>query len=426
MQQTSLQVWLERLLTLHTKEIDLGLERVRKVATRLNVLTPAPYVITVSGTNGKGSSVAMLVSILKAAGYRVGSYTSPHILKFNERIQIDGQMLDDQVLVNAFERIDTARIEASNSPLTYFEFSTLAALLCFVDAKLDVVVLEVGLGGRLDAVNIVDADASLITSIDLDHADWLGSDREGIGFEKAGIMRSGKLAVCSDPSAPTSLIEYANKLGVDLKCLGKDFQYSVVNNSGKSTSWSLLAQKEIKNLPKPALLGDFQLQNAAGVLTLLQSQTKLNIDRAAIEKGLQQVTHPGRLQKIVINHQAWCFDVAHNPQSALALASYMSQQSTAPRLAIFSALKDKDFQPMVTALKPWVEQWLLVDLAVDRAASLSELNQALTAADIGLNKTLAFDRMSLAIEYAKQSEYKEVLVFGSFVTVAQAMEQVCG
>ncbi|MDX1796839.1 MAG: Mur ligase family protein, partial [Hydrogenovibrio sp.] len=255
---SSLQTWIDWLLSLHAEEIDLGLARIREVAGKLDLLTPQPLVISVAGTNGKGSSVAMLSAIYQASGYQVGVYTSPHLLRFNERIQINGKMADDQAIVEAFDTIESVR---GQTKLTYFEFSTLAALMIFKRQPLDVMILEVGLGGRLDAVNILDADASLITAIDIDHSDWLGDDRSVIALEKAGITRPHKIAICSDNDIPDSLMQYALEHQINLKCLGTDFSYLPT-----TPAWQFLAQdttfSNLTTLPYPSLKGDFQLQNA--------------------------------------------------------------------------------------------------------------------------------------------------------------------
>ena len=278
--RSSLTDWLDWLLKLHAQEIELGLDRVREVAKQLDVLTPAPFVITVAGTNGKGSSVAMLVAILKVAGYKVGSYTSPHILRFNERIQLNAQPVTDQSIVAAFDAIEKAR---QGIKLTYFEFATLASLFIFKQADLDVVVLEVGLGGRLDAVNIVDAQACLLTAIDVDHIEWLGSDRDKIGFEKAGVMRLNGLSVCSDPTPPKTVLEHAKHLKVDLKLLGRDYDFE-----SNSDNWHFKTKHQSITLPEPNLAGQFQLQNAAGVVALLKTQACLKIDQAAFERGVEK------------------------------------------------------------------------------------------------------------------------------------------
>lgn len=418
---SSLTEWLDWLIQLHAQEIDLGLARVSEVANRLAVLKPAPVVITVAGTNGKGSSVALLVAILTAAGYRVGSYTSPHLLYFNERIQINAQPVGDQAIRDAFAAIEEKR---KSTKLTYFEFATLAALSIFSRANLDVVVLEVGLGGRLDAVNIVDADATLITAIDVDHIEWLGSDREQIGFEKAGVMRTGQLSVCSDRSPPLRLLQHATALNVELACLGRDFEFErEVLNSNQT--WCFVAKERIDNLPMPALLGDFQLQNAAGVLALLIKQPLLKLDRQAIEIGLKNVKHPGRLQKVQLNHQAWLLDVAHNPQSAKALADYLAQQPlVTKRLVIFAALNDKDQASMVKAIVPFVSEWLLVDLGGARSTPLVDLQAVLRLCGINDEQMRTMDTMQHAVSWAKKQDINQVLVYGSFITVAQALEEL--
>lgn len=415
--RSSLTDWLDWLLQLHAQEIELGLERVQQVAKQLDVLTPAPFVITVAGTNGKGSSVAMLVSILREAGYKVGSYTSPHILRFNERIQLNAEPASESPIVAAFDAIEKAR---QGIKLTYFEFATLAALYIFKQSDVDVVVLEVGLGGRLDAVNIVDAQACLLTAIDVDHIEWLGSDREKIGFEKAGVMRPNGLAICSDPNPPNSVIGHAEQLQVDLKLLERDYEYLSGNGH-----WLFKLGDQSLSLPEPNLAGEFQLQNAAGVLALLKTQSFLDIPQSAYENGLRKVQHPGRLQTILLDHQAWLFDVAHNPQSVDALAKHLqSQPDKTEYLVVFSALSDKDIQAMVSQIKPFACQWLLVDLQVERSAPLARLQEVLRLAGVASDRQQTFSSMDEAVIYARQSTEKRVLVYGSFVTVSQAMTEL--
>lgn len=417
---SSLIEWLDWLLNLHAQEIDLGLDRVRIVAGRLQVLKPAPFVISVAGTNGKGSSVAMLVAILTAAGYRVGSFTSPHIVRFNERIQLNGQDVADAVIVDAFSQIERARQAVK---LTYFEFATLAALVIFSQSNLDVVVLEVGLGGRLDAVNIVDAQAALLTAIDIDHIEWLGSDRNKIGLEKAAIMRANALAICSDPHPPQSVIDYADQIHVDLRLLGRDYQYSFEHQAWcfEATNPNLM----FSSLPKPNLAGEFQIQNAAGVIALLSAQRHLKLDQKILEQGLQAIKHPGRLQSLQHNHQAWLLDVAHNPQSVSALADHLNTAPTnGSRLAIFSALIDKDIEPMVAKMLPFVSHWVVVDLDVPRSTPLAQLQEVLRLCGVAPSKQSNFGSMSQAIAWVSQSNYEQVLVYGSFVTVSQALEEL--
>ncbi|MDA3807036.1 MAG: bifunctional tetrahydrofolate synthase/dihydrofolate synthase [Thiomicrorhabdus sp.] len=425
--QSSLTDWVDWLLQLHAQEIDLGLDRIRLVADAMQLTKPAPVVISVAGTNGKGSSVALLVAILKAAGHQVGAYTSPHIQFFNERIQINGTPVSDYLIIDAFIAIEAARAETK---LTYFEFSTLAALYLFKRAQLDVVVLEVGLGGRLDAVNIVDADAALITAIDIDHVDWLGSDRSVIATEKAGIMRSAKPAICSDVAPPASLMAYANDKLVPLSQFKVDFDLQI-NDQAWSFKWlkeqdSVQLVCPLDDLPFPALKGEFQLNNAAGVIALLSKLSSLlQVDSHAIKLGLRQVSHPGRLQSIELGSQSWLVDVAHNPQSALALASYLQQQQAErielEYLCLFSVLSDKDALPMVEKIAPFVSRWVIADLQIPRATSVEALRALLNRAGIENSNIIIKKSMADAAAYAKISSETDVLVWGSFFTVSQVL-----
>ncbi|MFA6699155.1 MAG: bifunctional tetrahydrofolate synthase/dihydrofolate synthase [Thiomicrospira sp.] len=413
---STLAQWLSWLSEQHPQEIDLGLARVGEVARRLDVCRPAPWVITVAGTNGKGSSVAMLSAILQAQGFRVGMYTSPHLLRFNERVVIAGECVEDAALVAAFCSIKQA---CQSISLTYFEYATLAALYLFKDRAVDVAVLEVGLGGRLDAVNIVDADASLLTAIDIDHADWLGSTREAIGFEKAGVMRAQRICVCSDPVPPQSVISYAQSLAVDLRCLGRDFSYSVrthdwvFKDSGGEQAW-----------PLPALKGAFQIQNAAGVLALLKAQSELSVSDEAIRHGLTHIVHPGRLASYSLNQQAWLLDVAHNPQSVQALAQFLAQQPTGERVAIFAVMADKDVTPMIALMRPFVSIWILPELAVPRAMSAHLLREKLIGQGVDASSIIVSEQMAQALKVAQSLALDQGVVFGSFITVAQALEAV--
>lgn len=431
---SSLHQWLDWLMHMHAQEIDLGLERIKKVATQMGLLQPAPLVLTVAGTNGKGSSVAMLVSILAEAGYQVGSYTSPHIQLFNERIQLNQQPVTDFAIVHAFNAIEQAR---GDTKLTYFEFSTLAALSIFKNANLDIVVLEVGLGGRLDAVNVVDADAALITAIDVDHIDWLGDNRDLIAIEKAGVMRSGRFAVCSDPNPPKTLRHYAQEHQVELFQLGEDYDFiQNVSSNKMSRKWKWVNSRqnisdiETVDVLYPKLQGLFQLQNAAGVLSLLfelwsRQRFPYGMTRelllAAMDRGLSRCSHPGRLQEVLVNHQYWLIDVAHNPQSAKMLADFLEQKQLHNFAAVFSVLKDKDSLPMVRVLAPYVSTWLISDLDNPRAMSSTELQALLVKANIMDAKI----QLQPSIEgcVAKAVEMKQqVLVFGSFFTVAQVFD----
>ncbi|WP_040728167.1 folylpolyglutamate synthase/dihydrofolate synthase family protein [Thiomicrorhabdus sp. Kp2] len=423
--QSTLSQWIDWLLHLHADEIDLGLERIRLVANQMQVTRPAPFVITVAGTNGKGSSVAMLSAILIEAGYRIGTYTSPHILAFNERIQINGKPVNDQLIIEAFDSIENQR---KTTKLTYFEFSTLSALSIFKQSELDVVVLEVGLGGRLDAVNIVDADASLITAIDVDHIDWLGDDRNLIALEKAGVMRKEQISVCSDSNPPASLLDFAEHLQVDFSVLGKDFIYTSapINNQ----AWlfqSLRGEPESITIAKPSLQGAFQLQNASGVVALiLKIKSKLPVKVEAINQGLLKVKHPGRLERLQLNHQAWLIDVAHNPQSAEVLAEYLATQDlcSSDRVAVFSALRDKDMLPMVKVIAPWVKKWVIADLAIPRSTDVGALKQTLLNAGVDKDDVYEYESINVAVQAVKELKNKHVLVWGSFFTVAQALTSI--
>lgn len=431
--QSSLDCWIDWLLNLHAEEIDLGLERVSLVANKMQVTRPAPLMVSIAGTNGKGSSVAMLSAILEQAGYKVGTYTSPHIVSFTERVKINSQAVSAQMIVDAFDLIEGQR---SDIKLTYFEFSTLAALTIFNQSDLDVVVLEVGLGGRLDAVNTVDADACLISAIDIDHIEWLGSDRNVIAVEKAGIMRKNAIAVCSDAAVPATLVDYAQQLGAKLSLLDRDYRYVQIqkNTEGSSqvgeNTWLFQSSQSEQSLelPLPALKGEFQLQNAAGVLELLlQISDKWPVSVEAIKQGLLSVKHPGRMELRQLNDQAWLIDVAHNPQSAQALAQTLQQEDLkTKRVAIFSALSDKDMLPMVKEVKPFVSQWLISDLAIPRSASIDGLKEILLAAGIGEESITECSTIAQAVEKTLGMPGKKVLVWGSFFTVAQAIEKIEG
>ena len=425
--QSNLTEWVDWLLQLHAQEIDLGLDRIRLVADAMQLTRPAPLVISVAGTNGKGSSVALLVAILKAAGYNVGAYTSPHIQFFNERIQINGNAVSDDLIIEAFTEIESSRAQTK---LTYFEFSTLAALYIFKRAQLDVAVLEVGLGGRLDAVNIIDADAALITAIDIDHVDWLGDDRSIIATEKAGIMRTGKIAVCSDVNPPASLMAYANDNLVPLSQFKVDFDVRVTDQAW-SVDWLRESDSDLQisgldDLPFPALKGEFQLNNAAGVIAILSKLTPLlPVDSNTIKLGLQQVSHPGRLQTIELEMQSWLIDVAHNPQSALALATYLKQQQAQRTplkyLSVFSVLSDKDALPMVQQIAPFVSTWIIADLQIPRATPVENLYALLNKAGVDDANIIVKKDIGDAVTYAKNSAEEDILVWGSFFTVSQVL-----
>ncbi|SFR48799.1 folylpolyglutamate synthase/dihydrofolate synthase family protein [Thiomicrospira sp. ALE5] len=431
---SSLSVWLDYLMQLHAKTIDMGLARVGQVAHNLGVveIKPGTQRVVVAGTNGKGSSVAMLSAIMQAAGYRVGCYTSPHLIRFNERAQVNGQCLSDEEWVAAFVAVEQARQDIS---LSFFEFTTLAAIWYFHQQPLDLVILEVGLGGRLDAVNAVDNSSCIITAIDLDHQDYLGDNREDIGYEKAGVMRANKLCVCSDPQPPKRLLEQAKKQQVYLKCLGRDFSFQP-----REAHWRFKdlcdasSQKSYNDvdLILPALAGDFQLQNAAGVLAWLQAQTAFDISRSAIEAGLKAVTHPGRMQFMRLGHQDWLFDVAHNPQAVAQLARKVSQQNsqllTKP-IGVFAALADKDVQSMIAQMWSHIDRWVLLDLSPEpRALEPSVMQRHLNDTAVIQGDELAICTIaktaSEAITMVQNLAQTRVVAFGSFVTVGALMTEL--
>lgn len=412
MRFNTLAEWLNWQEGLHPREIDLGLERVAAVLSKLD-LTPVDFtVITVAGTNGKGSCVAMLEAILLAAGYRVGAYTSPHLLRYNERIRINGNEVADQALCAAFEEIDNARADVS---LSYFEFGTLAAIDIFQRAGVDIAILEVGLGGRLDAVNVLDADVALISAIDIDHQDWLGDGREAIGREKAGILRAGRPAVCIDSRPPQSLLDYAQQLAAPLFLSGRDFQAEA---GEQGWHWQG-PEGESLQLPRPALAGDYQLQNAAGVLMCLRLLAdRFPLDNAAIRRGLGRVQLAGRFQQLA-GRPAVILDVAHNAQSARALAQNLTRMDCQGRThLVFAMLADKDIAAVVDSLRGPVDEWYLAPLPVPRGASLAHLQ----ASTQGL-ACQSFASLQEAYAAACRDAQPEdrLVVAGSFYTVAAVL-----
>ena len=419
----SLNDWLLRLESMHPKAIDMGLDRVAAVAQILGLTFSCP-VITVGGTNGKGSTCAMLESILLQGGYRVGLYTSPHLIHFNERARINGELVSDDSLCAAFEKVDAARRDIS---LTYFEFSTLAILLLFVEAGLDAVILEVGLGGRLDAVNIIDADVAIVTSVDLDHQDYLGDTREAIGFEKAGIYRAGRAAICSDPAPPASLIDHATAIGADLWLFGRDFNYS-----GDRQQWNYGGRNLRRNsLAYPSLRGANQLLNASAALAALEAlRDRLPLGAQEVRNGLVMVELPGRFQVLPGRPQV-ILDVAHNPHAAATLAQNLDNMGFFPfTYAIFGAMSDKDVIGVISHLKDKIDHWYLTGLPLDRAADTQYLADCLRQAGVKESTDKAaectirhFPNPQEAFIEAKgiASENDRIVVFGSFLTVAGVM-----
>ena len=405
--------WLAYAEHLHPQNIELGLARMREMVQRMGLRFDCP-VFTVAGTNGKGSSCAMLEAILGHAGYRTGVFTSPHLVHFEERLRLQGEPVRAEALVPFFEAVEAARGEL---PLTYFEFTTLAILACMVAARLDVAVLEVGLGGRLDAVNAIDTDCALITSIDLDHMDWLGDDRERIGAEKAGIMRPGKPAIVSDPMPPASLQQTAERVGADLWLPGRDF-----HAGGDKQQWNWQGRgRRYAGLAYPALRGANQLVNAAGVLAALEAlRPQLPVTAQAVRNGLATVELPGRFQ-IVPGQPVLVLDVAHNPHSVAALAENLDAMGFYPRThAVFGVMADKELAPILTRMSPLVECWYFCDLPTPRAARAQDVQAAWQAqnrrADVA-SATFADPQAALRAAVAAADPTDRIVAFGSFFTV---------
>lgn len=413
----SLQDWLDWQLTLHPQAIDLGLARVSRVLARTGWQRPDCPVVTVGGTNGKGSCVAMLDAILRAAGYRTATFTSPHLVDYRERVRLDGQMVAAESLVAAFERIEQARGADS---LTFFEFNTLAALLVFETFRPGAIVLEVGMGGRLDAVNVVDADVALVASVGLDHLEWLGPDVEAIGREKAGIFRAGRPAICGMTQPPRSIVEVADAVGARLVLRGRDFD-GVVRGDG---TWDYVGGRAPRlHLPMPSLPGDTQAANASGVIAALDELAgRLPVARAAIEHGLRTVQLSGRFQRIAdARGFEWVLDVAHNPDAAAVLAANLAQFPARGRtVAICGMLGDKDVAGVVGRVRPFVSEWLAARAEGPRALDDSQLAERAAAAGVTMRPAGSLaGAMRSAADAAGQGD--RILVFGSFHTVGPAL-----
>jgi len=415
MQFATLDEWLAWQETLHPTEIELGLDRVRQVWQRLSSSAFHCPVITVAGTNGKGSCVALLTAIYLQAGYRVGTYSSPHLWRYNERIMLDGQTVSDDMICDAFRAIEQVRHEVS---LTYFEFGTLAALWLFQQQALDVIILEVGLGGRLDAVNIIDADVALITSIDLDHQAWLGDSREKIAVEKAGILRTGRAAVINDTDPPVTLLDTAQQLGARVHQTGRDYRWQ--RNNGQWTWQSTSAVRA--GLPLPVLSGIHQLQNAAGVLMVVELlKNTLPVTQTQLREGLLSAKLAGRFQ-IEQGEYTLIYDVAHNPAAAQQLANTLQQYRQQQRVhAVFSVLRDKDLAGTVRPFCTQVSAWYIAPLHVPRAADVDQMHRTITSMcpDVTIKQAAS---IAEALKQAKSDARSGdiILVFGSFYTVAQA------
>jgi len=411
----SLAEWLAFVEHQHVRPIDLGLDRVAKVRDRLGLKITAPVII-VGGTNGKGSTCAMLECILGCAGYRTGLYTSPHLVRYNERVRVESRDVPDELLAAAFARVEAAR---GDVPLTYFEFGTLSAMCVFADANLDAIILEVGLGGRLDAVNVFEPDCSIVTGVAMDHMDYLGDTREKIGFEKAGIYRAGKPAICSDPQPPQSLLDHAAAIDADLRRIGHEFGYS-----GDRQQWNWWGRAQRRSgLAYPALRGANQLLNASGALAALEALAdRLPVTMQAVREGLLKVELTGRFQTLP-GRPTVILDVAHNPQAAGVLAENLSNMGYAPETyAVVGMLADKDIEGSVRLLDRRVDHWIAVGLEGPRALSSEAMAERLRAAGVkGDVASASSPRLGLAAARERAEPDDRIIVFGSFLTVADVL-----
>jgi dihydrofolate synthase/folylpolyglutamate synthase len=417
----NLDDWLAYIEGLHPKSIAMGLERVNQVIDRLN-LHPSFTIITVAGTNGKGSTCAMLENIYREAGYKVGCYTSPHLVRYNERVKVNGEEVDDETLCEAFTAIDAARAGDVDHPvaLTYFEVGTLAAIWHFMQAQVDIAILEIGLGGRLDAVNAFEPDCAIVTSIDLDHMEFLGDTREKIGLEKAGIYRSNLPAICGDHNPPESLLSYAASIQADLKRIDLNFGHQLTEKG-----WQFINQDQFQYaLPLPALQGRYQLDNAACAIAAVESlQSKRAVSVDAMVKAMQ-TTVAGRFQTISLNPRV-ILDVAHNPHAARALAEnlHACRKSSSKTIAVFAMLGDKDIPGVISAVQQEIDNWYVADIDHPRGAQAQDLKTFIAQIAPSAN-CLTFN--SAAAAYAQAcidvGENDKIVVFGSFFTVSNVMQ----
>lgn len=413
----SFDQWLEYISRQHSAEIVMGLDRVRAVWLRLGGAgtgPQAPLNIVVGGTNGKGSTCAMLQAILNCAGYKTGLYTSPHLLRYNERVRIAGQQASDGDLCRAFATVEAAR---QDIPLTYFEFATLSALWLFHNKNVEIAILEVGLGGRLDAVNIVDADVAVVTSVDLDHQAFLGETREAIGYEKAHIFRTGRPAIFGDTNPPQSLLDHAAAIGIDLVILDRDYRFQ-----RSAHQWEFLGRHGAWHaLPFPALRGAYQLKNASAALAALEAlKGRLPVAMGHIKQGLLEVEWPGRLQ-ILPGRPAVILDVAHNPHAARALEDALGSMGYYENtFAVFGMLKDKDIDSVIRIVKSRIDRWYVAGLPGERGATGALITEKLERQGIAGDAVQPCSTIAAAFDAAcrEAGQGDRILAFGSFLTVA--------
>lgn len=417
---SKLDDWLAWLETLHPKKIDFSLNRIRAVLDALDLRAPQYRVITVGGTNGKGSCVAMLESIYRSAGYAVGAFTSPHLWRFNERIRCDGVDVSDAALIEIFTRVEAARGQVT---LSYFEYSAVAAMLCFAIRRVAVAILEVGMGGRLDAVNALDADGAMIVSIDLDHQEWLGPDRDAIGREKAGIMRRGRPVVIADRDPPASLRKAVAELDPMALWIGRDFDFVPI---GEREFEVRAAREHPARLPQPRFGGAIQLTNAAACVALVDAlQTCLPVDREAVRVGLETARAPARAERRMLDGIEWIFDVAHNPAAASCLRCYLDGLRPASRtLAVVGAMRDKALVQVLAPFAEVVDQWLVAPVDSERGADVAALGAALAA--LGISAWEAYESIAAACRGARRMAMsgERVLAFGSFYVAGPAMAEL--
>lgn len=416
---TLLDEWLRFIENLHSKAIDLGLERMQIMLKRMDIQFSCP-VITVGGTNGKGSTCNCMEQILLSQGYKVGVHTSPHLIRFNERARINGSFVSDEELIRHFKKVEEARKELT---LSYFEYTLLGILSLFKEKDLDVLILEIGLGGRLDAVNTVESDAAIVTSIGIDHVAFLGDTREKIGWEKAHIYRKGKPAVCADPEPPSTLVEFAENLGADFIAPGKDYQFARLDDGN---SWSYeFRDTQLSDLPLPALEGEHQLRNAAGAIAVLLSlKEKLPVSKEAICSGLKNMEVTGRFQKVSDNPEI-ILDVGHNPHAAKELERTLKAHPTSgKKIAVIGMLKDKDRAQVCRILSESFDLWFLTDLSGPRGGSALELKEFLLSSGITEDRIFCFGNVENAVSAAiNKSECTDtIVVLGSFLTVTGALQ----
>jgi dihydrofolate synthase / folylpolyglutamate synthase len=417
MRFTTLADWLHWQEQLHPNAIDLGLDRVKQVLGRMHLTEPTFQALIIGGTNGKGSCAAFLEAMLRAQGYKVGAYTSPHLLRYNERISLQGSEVSDSELLEAFACVDEARRDVS---LTYFEFGTLAAFELFRRHAVQVAVLEVGMGGRLDAVNVIEPLGALVASIGLDHQEWLGHDRDSIGYEKAGIFRAQRPAICGDRAPPVRFIDTAKRIGADLQVLGRDFDW----HDTSLHEWEWRGENRyLQNLPLPTLPGRMQMDNAASCIALLQAvMTRLPVEASAIKAGLQSAHIPARFEQTA-GDVSWVLDVAHNPAAAAVLASNLKAYPVAGKtLAIVGMLRDKAAEEVVLALAGQIHHWFVAGLEGARGQSAQELARRIHAAIPGADTTTC-PTVADACQAAHAAAHRgdRILVFGSFQTVSAVL-----